>query len=222
MCLIPNIPHYKKCVFNYTVPVLEKQSSKVLEHTLMPKSLTNLESDGWMIEIAVMNMVCLLTSVIYGRVATLTLTYSGKKKIYGSPLTYILTYAINTLTLTSFCPVTHYYSLHPLDRRDPGGLHLNLYPATKPCGAASTVSIHPMDHGDPGTSIWICTLSPSLVRQPRPSPSTPWTTEIQGAWVIQRMPTQSGPHGECNQPLPTALQEGGWISNQLILHYLKQ
>lgn len=51
----------------------------MLEHTLMPKSLSNLGSDGRMIEIAVMNMVCLLTSVIYGRVATLTLTYSGKK-----------------------------------------------------------------------------------------------------------------------------------------------
>lgn len=163
MCLISNIPHYKKCVFHYTVP------SKVLEHTLMPKSLSNLGSDGWMIEIAVMNMVCLLTSVIYGRVATLTLNSLWEKTIYDSPLTFILTYAIHTLTLTSFCPVTHYYSLHfhpppgpqrsrgltlefvphhqalwcDLDRlhpphgpRRPRDIHLNLYPITKPCGTA--------------------------------------------------------------------------------------
>lgn len=194
MCLISNIPHYKKCVFHYTVP------SKVLEHTLMPKSLSNLGSDGWMIEIAVMNMVCLLTSVIYGRVATLTLNSLWEKTIYDSPLTFILTYAIHTLTLTSFCPVTHYYSLH-----------LNLYPTTKPYGAASTVSIHPMDHGDPGTSIWICTPSPSLVGQPRPSLSTPWNTEIQGARVIHRMPTRSGPSGECN-PRPSRRAAGSLTS----------
>lgn len=49
MCLISNIPHYEMYVFHYTVPVLDKQSSQVLEYTLMPKPLSNLEYDGRMI-----------------------------------------------------------------------------------------------------------------------------------------------------------------------------
>lgn len=57
------------CVIHYKPPLLDKQPSKVLELALMPKSLNNLGSDGRMTEIAVMNMDCLVTSVIYGRFA---------------------------------------------------------------------------------------------------------------------------------------------------------
>lgn len=80
MCLISNIPHDEMCVFHYTVPGLGKQSSKVLEHTLMPKPLSILKK-GWSDDLNcyIMNMDCLLTSVIYGRVDMVTLTH-GKQQ----------------------------------------------------------------------------------------------------------------------------------------------
>lgn len=75
---VPNFKHLLlQSVFNYPVLVLEIQSSKLSAWTCqILLAILDLMVVGQMIEIAVMNMV----SVIYGRVAMITLTYGGKQQ----------------------------------------------------------------------------------------------------------------------------------------------